>query len=75
MYINKISGVNIGFKGYQHIKNDAGEYTLKFNYPFDYENENCYIQIFRVIPGKKFNYKVLENESITVGRFCGYVKK
>ena len=60
MYINKISNLslNLGFKGYQHVKNDVGETIMKFNYPYDSENEICEVEIYRVEPNEKFNYKV-----------------
>ena len=62
MYINKISCVssNLGFKGYQHIKNDVGETIMNFNYPYDSNNEICEVEIYRVKPDEKFNYKVTE---------------
>lgn len=63
MFVNKISGVstNIGFKGYQHIKSDIGEDIMKFNYPYDWENETCEIQIFRVHRQDNYSYKVDTN--------------
>lgn len=62
MFVNKINSVsNVGFKGYQHVKNNVGETIMKFYYPYDYENEDCEIQIYKVYPTDKFNYKVVEN--------------
>ena len=68
MFINKINGFtsNFGFKGYQHTKNDVGETIMKFNYPYDYDNETCEIQIFRVRRTEKFNYKIDENPIATI---------
>ena len=62
MFINKITGIssNMGFKGYQHTKNNVGETIMKFNYPYNYDDEICEIQIFRVIQTDKYNYKVIE---------------
>ena len=61
MFVNKINGVsNIGFKGYQHVKNNAGETVMRFDYPYDSENENCEIQIFSAEPTENYNYKLSE---------------
>ena len=66
MFINKINGIapSLGFKGYQNIKNDVGETIMKFNYPYDPENEICKVQIFRVKKTDKLNY-VIDKEPIT----------
>jgi hypothetical protein len=50
MFINKILGFsnNTGFKGYQHVHNNVGEQVYRFNYPYDYENETCELQIFDI---------------------------
>ena len=62
MFVGKISGIsqNIGFKGYQHIKNSVGETVMRFNYPFDSDKETCEIHFFRAIPTDKNNYKIIE---------------
>ena len=62
MLVNKISSVaqNVGFKGYQHTKNDVGETVMRFNYPYNPEEEDCKIQIFRVKNTDNYNYKVYE---------------
>ncbi len=61
MFVNKINGVsNLGFKGYQHIKNNVGETIMKFNYPYDSDKETCEVQIFRAVPTEKYNYKIDE---------------
>ena len=66
MFINKINGVssNLGFKGYQHIKNDVGETIMKFNYPYNYEDETCEIHIYRVVLTDKYNYKIIGTPKI-----------
>ena len=60
MFINKINGIsqNMGFKGYQHIKNDVGETIFEFNYPYDYKNgnETCEVEIYSVKKNDKLNY-------------------
>lgn len=70
MFINKINGIaqNLGFKGYQHIKNDVGETIMKFNYPYDYKNgnESCEIEIYNVTKTDKLNYKVSETPIATI---------
>ena len=59
MFVNKINGVsNLGFKGYQHVKNDVGENVLKFNYPYDYDKEDCEIHIYKVARTPNYNYKL-----------------
>ena len=62
MFINKINGTSpiLGFKGYQHVKNDVGETIMKFNYPYDYKdgNEKCEIEIYKVTKTDKSNYKL-----------------
>ena len=59
MFVNKINSVqNIGFKGYQHVKNDLGETVMRFNFPFNSEKENCKIQIFSAAPTENYNYKL-----------------
>ena len=70
MFINKINGIssNLGFKGYQHIKNDVGETIMKFNYPYDNKdgNETCEVQIFKVTKTDKLNYKIDEKPLATI---------
>ena len=67
VFINKISGVsNVGFKGYQHVKNDVGETVMKFNYPYDSNKETCEIQIFKVTPTEKYNYIIDEKSIATI---------
>ena len=62
MFVNKINGVtNLGFKGYQHVKNDVGETVLKFNYPYDYKNEDCEIHIYKATPTANYNYKLSDS--------------
>ena len=61
MFVSKINGLsNLGFKGYQHIKNDVGESIYKFNYPYNSDTENCEVQIFKVVKTDKLNHKVIE---------------
>ena len=69
MFINKINGVssNIGFMGYNHIKNDVGETIIKFNYPYAYnDGETCEIRIFKVTQTDKYNYKIDESSYVTI---------
>lgn len=67
MFINKINGIsNLGFKGYQHIKNDNGESVFKFNYPYDSEKETCMIEIYKAVPNEKYNYKLSETPIKTI---------
>ena len=67
MFVNKINGIShIGFKGYQHVKNDVGETVMHFNYVYDYENEDCEIQIFRATPTDKYNHKISQTPAAVV---------
>lgn len=67
MFINKINGVrNLGFKGYQHVKNDVGENVLRFNYPYDSDKETCEVQIFKAVPTDRYNYKIVETPIASV---------
>ena len=60
MFISKINGISnkIGFKGYQHVKNDVGESIMKFNYPYDSDKETCEVHIYKAVPDNKYNYKL-----------------
>ena len=68
MFVNRISGIaqNVGFKGYQHKINDVGERVMHFNYPYDYEKEECLIQIYRAVPADNNNYKIIETPIATI---------
>ena len=66
MFVNKISIPNVGFKGYQHVKNDVGETVMRFNYPYDSDKETCEIQIFRATPTDKYNHKIDSTPIATV---------
>lgn len=67
MFVNKINGVsNVGFKGYQHVKNDVGETVMHFNYVYDYDKEDCEIQFFRAVPNDKYNHKIIETPIASV---------
>ena len=68
MFVSKINGIsqNVGFKGYQHIKNSVGEDIMRFNYVYDYENETCEVRFFRVTPTDKYNYKIDETPIASV---------
>lgn len=67
VFINRINGVtNPNFKGYQHVKNETGETVLKFNYPYNYKNEDCELVFYKVTPTENYNYKVDEKPIYTV---------
>lgn len=62
MFVNSVSSIGkIGFKGYEYIKNDVGETVMRFNYPYDYDNEACEIEIYKLTPTKNYNYKLEPN--------------
>ncbi len=61
MFVNRINGVcNVGFKAYQHVKNNVGETVMRFNYPYDSEKENCEVHIYSATLTDKYNYKLSE---------------
>lgn len=67
MFINKINGIsNVGFKGYQHLKNNVGENVMKFNYAYDYDKEDCEVQFFKLSEDENYNYKVDETPIASV---------
>lgn len=51
MFVNKIgNGLNHQqvFKGYQHEVDEVGQKVMRFNYPFDYENEQYFVEFYNV---------------------------
>ena len=59
MFVNKINGFSSpNFKGYDHIISPTGKTIQKFNYVYDYDNETCEVQFFKVIP---FHYTSTSN--------------
>ena len=67
MFVNKINGVsNLGFKGYQHVKNNVGEDVMRFNFPYASDKETCEVQFFKVTPTWKYNYKIDETPIASV---------
>ena len=65
MFINKIGVTsNIGFKSINNVVNNVGETVKRFNYVYDYNNEECECQIYRVKRLENFNYVLLDKEPI-----------
>ena len=61
VFINKITAVTKPtFKGYQHVINNVGDSVYHFNVPFDYNTENCELQIFKLVPTDNYNYRLIE---------------
>lgn len=60
MFINKINSIeqNIRFKSSNYKVNDVGETISTFNYPYDYNNETCKIQIYKAKKLDNLNYKI-----------------
>ena len=66
MFINKVSYItNPVFKGYQHEVNNVGEDVMRFNFPYDYDNEDCELQIFKVISSPDNGYKLVETPIVS----------
>ena len=71
MFVSKISnnGIynkRIAFKGYEHEINSVGTPAMRFNYPHDYDCENCRIEIFKVVedPTAYAGYRVSGDQPI-----------
>ena len=67
MFINKINSVSdsIGFKSINNVVNNVGETVKKFNYAYDYNNENCEFHIYKAKKLDNKNYK-LDKEPIKI---------
>ena len=65
MHISKINSVrsNLGFKSIGYTVNNVGETVHKFNYSYDYadNNETCHIEIFKVKKLDNLNFKIDKN--------------
>ncbi len=69
MFINKINGIaqsQLGFKSQSHKVNDVGGTIVTFNYPYDYNNETCEVELYKVIKTDKLNYKLLNNNPVVI---------
>lgn len=51
---------NISFEGYKPVKNSYGERIYEFNYPYDSEKFDCYLEVCKVGTDKNNNYYVIE---------------
>ena len=63
MLVHSVNNVGrrIGFNGYQHVKNNVGDTIYRFNYPYDYETENCEIQFFKLKQKPNYEYELIES--------------
>ncbi len=66
MLVSKINSANIGFKSMRHVVNNVGETVQQFNYVYDSDKEICEVEIFRVTPTDKYNYKLNEKPIATI---------
>ena len=67
MFVNKIaSAANTSFKGYQYVRNNVGDTIMRFNYPYNYIDENCNIQFFKLKRLPDYNYEVIEEPIATI---------
>lgn len=68
MFIDRIANNSLKttFKGYQYTMNNVGNLVRRFNFLYDYENETCEVEFFRVIPAGNNNYKLQEAPVATV---------
>ncbi len=67
MFVNKVGFVpNIGFKSLNYGKNSVGEDILRFNFPYNPQEETCEVQIFKVTPTDNYNYRLSDNPIATI---------
>ena len=70
MFVSKINNIptarTIGFGSLDHKTNSVGREKEIFNYPYDYENETCELQIFRVKVNDKYNLQIDESSAKTI---------
>lgn len=70
MFVSKVTSsksfLHNSFKGYQHELNNVGERVLRFNYVYDYENQDAKIEIFKVKQNDKVysGYEVIKDGPI-----------
>ena len=50
----------LSFQGYKRNKDDLGNRVYEFNFPYDEENYDCYLEVFEVKEDKNGNYKVVD---------------
>ena len=60
---NDIQGQN--FRGLQHVRNNVGENIYRFNYPYNYETENCEIQFYKLKQHPNYEYELIETPIAT----------
>lgn len=58
MKVAPINFSNIAFKGYKPIKDNFGRNDYEFNYPFDENRYDCYLELFNVDKDPYGNYYV-----------------
>lgn len=62
MKVNSVnSGIsNINFKGFAPAKDNRGYKTYEFNFPFDEDKYDCYLELFNVDKDSDSNYRITE---------------
>ncbi|MBQ6516606.1 hypothetical protein IJI31_05440 [bacterium] len=61
MFINKLANtvpVKPSFKGYDFKVSDDGRYLYDFNYSFDSDKYDCYLELYKVDQDENFNYQL-----------------
>lgn len=61
----KVNSINLGinnlsFKGFAPAKNERGYKTYEFNFPFDENNFDCYLELFNVEKDRDSNYRITD---------------
>lgn len=72
MKIQAIQPQKVAFKGYMPIKDEHGYNQFEFNFPFDEERYECYLEVFNVGIDRGGNYYItnkLDNTDDPYGQF------
>lgn len=61
-------GKNVSFGGYKPVVNDFGIREFEFSYPFDEDNQHCYVEIFTVNKNDLGNFSIKNKACDSRGR-------
>lgn len=64
---------NVHFEGYKPVKTNEGKVEYEFNFPFDSQKDDCYLEVYNVYKDKKGNYFVTDIRKNKVGK-TPYIK-
>lgn len=71
MFINKIGTSNKNhqvFKGYQHEVDNVGRQVMRFNYPYNFEQDHCQVEFYNVKPNpqRASGFEVIKDKKVGV---------